>query len=59
MRIIPMRKGNTQSGFSLVSSRSIKIREKAGFIMPIKEEINVVRTTNAIAVPVPFKRFFA
>ena len=25
--------------------------------MPIKEEINVVRTTNAIAVPVPFKRF--
>ena len=36
-----------------------KIREKAGFIMPIKEEINVVRTTNAIAVPVPFKRFFA
>ena len=37
----------------------MKVREKAGLMMPISEEMVVVSTTKATAAPEPFRRSFA
>ena len=47
------------SGFAPVSSLSRKILENAGYIIPISDEIKVVRITNVIAAPAPFNPYFA
>ena len=52
-------KGVSHSGFRPVSSRSRKVRAKAGLIMPIREEMVVVRITKATATPDPFSRSLA
>ena len=52
-------KGSSQSGFFPVKSRSINILLKTGLIIPIKDEIVVVRTTKTTAVEVPLSRSFA
>ena len=52
-------KGTSQSGFCPVRRRSRKIRLNTGLIMPINEEIVVVKITNATAADVPFSRSLA
>ena len=45
--------GINQSGFCPVSNRSMKIREKAGLMIPMSEVITVVIIVNATATPAP------
>ena len=52
-------KGVSHSGLDPLSSRSRNVREKAGEIMPSREEIVVVSTTKATAVPEPRSRSLA
>ena len=52
-------KGVSHSGLLPLSRRSRKVREKAGLIMPTREEMVVVSTTKATAVPDPLSRSLA